>query len=81
MLADGFGRDPHSKALSESESLGKLGGIPGAFLRELAFDEGSRVLGDERWVARSRPIEEAFAKPRSSQRSRSRPMLALERPV
>jgi hypothetical protein len=79
VLADGFGRDFHSKALPKS--LGKLGGIPGAFLAELAFDEGSGLLGDTRRIPWSPPIEEALKASLFPALSRSRPMLALERPV
>jgi hypothetical protein len=62
VLADGFGGDDlHSKALRKS--LGKLGGIPSAFLAKLAFHEGSGLLGDTWRIARSPPIEKTLEAP------------------
>lgn len=57
MLADGFGSDLYPE--TPSESLEKLGSVPGTLLGEFAFYEGSHLLGYARRVARSRPIGKA----------------------
>ena len=58
MLTNRFGCDLNPKVLSES--LGKLGGIPGPILGKPLFHELSGLLGDTRRIARSPPIQETL---------------------